>query len=248
MMEFIMEKITIIGYGRFGRLLEEIINHYFNKEVNIYDPRFPRRYTEKSGYHPLESSDLIIVAVPLDNFESTLKHISPLLKAHQTILEVCSTSIYPKKIMQEILPPEINLIGSHPMFGPQTLKNNNGTLEGLNVVLENIKSDEKIYTLVRQCIQSMGCKVTEMSADEHDKQAAKFHFLAQLVGTSLKPLCLQQTQIDTKSYEFLFHFMQRLDPDKELLKMMYTYNPYSKKYLDNYQKSFQGIVNFLKEK
>jgi len=148
--------------------------------------------------------------------------------------------------MLEHLPHGVNIIGSHSMFGPQTLTHNNHSFSGFNVVLENIRCKKKIYAVVKDFINSLGAHTIEMTADDHDQKAAKFHFLSQLVGNSLAPLCLEQSDINTVSYEFLFNFMKRLDPDDELLSMMYTYNPYSKIYLEKYKQSFDALYSKLK--
>ena len=238
--------IAIIGYGKFGKVTEKILKETTHCPIHIYDPHKREPHVSHNLKETIHASDLIIIATPLKHFKSSVQEIAVHLRPNHTIMEVCSTNTYPKKILLEYVPKNINLIGSHPMFGPQTLACNNNKLEKLNFVIENIRGDKQVYDQIYNFLKSTGVHVIEMEADEHDKKAAKFHFLAQLIGNSLQPMCLEQTQIDTVSYEFLFNFMKRLDPDPDLLDMMYTYNPYSKKYLDTYKTSFMEIYTRLK--
>lgn len=239
-----IKKAAIIGYGKFGKVVDTVLQKT-DYTIDIFDPHVEDERINTSLEQTLLDAEIIIISVPLEHFESSIKNIAQHITSGQTIIEVCSTNIYPKEIMLKYLPEDIHIIGSHPMFGPQTLAFNNDCLDGFNIVIENIRCGHEVYDTLCTFLNNQNCNVIEMTADEHDKRAAKFHFLAQLVGNSLVPLQLEQTNIDTVSYEFLFNFMKRLDPDPELLQMMYTYNPYSKKYLAEYKQSFENIYNTL---
>jgi prephenate dehydrogenase len=243
-----INSIAIIGYGKFGKIIERLLKKHSLAEINIYDPYLTDPSISKNISQLIGNSDLIIIATPLQYLKSSIEEIKPYLTSKQIIMEVCSTNVYPKKILLEKLPIDIQVIGSHPMFGPQTLAYNNHKVQGFNFVIENIRTETNTFTLIYNFLEKMGFNVIEMSAEDHDKKAAKFHFLAQLVGNSLSPMCLEQTEIDTVSYEFLFNFMKRLDPDPELLDMMYTYNPYSKRYLERYKNSINNLYDELNKK
>ncbi len=239
-----MKNITIVGNGKFGSVIKNILSRHTRCNINTID-RHTHNQQEQEDH--IEAADIIVVAVPLKYFKDCILEISKKIKPNQIIIEVCSTSVYPKKIMLDILPEGVNIIGSHPMFGPQTLKYNNNKINGLNMVIENIRCDQKSYALITEKLSLIGLHVVDMDADTHDRYAAKFHFLAQLVGNGLSSIGLEKTPIDTVSYAFLFNFMERLDPDLKLLQMMYTYNPYCKKYLQEYTENIISISQNLQK-
>jgi prephenate dehydrogenase len=241
-----IKTIGIIGNGRMGQLFTQMLSPFSSLlSVHVFD----KNNTNPSGIftdlNTVCQADLIIPAVPIPALESVIKKIAPLLRPGQTVMHICSVQVHPKSVLLVHLPSTVNIIGSHPMFGPQTLKACNGAFKNLNFVVDPIRCDPTIFKLLQFFLRKLEFNVVLMSAEEHDKKAAKFHFVSHLVANVLTQMDLTRTPIDTKSYEFLFHFLDRIDPDTELMKSMLKYNPYAKKEAENFHTQYTAIQDLL---
>ena len=90
-----MNSIGIIGFGRFGKVLANILQKGF--AINAYDPKtsgaFPGvTFTDITS---VLKEKIIFIAVPIRNFESVLKEVSPNLSDGTTIIDVCSVKTHP---------------------------------------------------------------------------------------------------------------------------------------------------------
>ncbi len=98
-----MNSIGIIGFGRFGKVLANILQKGF--AIKAYDPKpigeFPG--VEFTDLESLLKEKIIFVAVPIRHFESLVKEISPHLSEGTTIIDVCSVKTHPAKIMENNL-------------------------------------------------------------------------------------------------------------------------------------------------
>jgi len=59
-------------------------------------------------------------SVPINQLERTIINISPYLKPGSIVYDVCSVKEQPCKWMLEQLPSSVSIIGTHPLFGPDS--------------------------------------------------------------------------------------------------------------------------------
>ena len=120
-----MNSIGIIGFGRFGKVLANILQKGF--AIKAYDPKPIGEFSgvEFTDLESILKEKVIFVAVPIRHFESLVKEISPHLSEGTTIIDVCSVKTHPAKIMENNLPENIGIIATHPMFGPDSFISNN---------------------------------------------------------------------------------------------------------------------------
>jgi arogenate dehydrogenase (NADP+) len=248
--------IFIIGYGQFGSFFHFLLSKkYLDKNFYIYDPKYndkfdspdlnkveisPRNHlvTFEEG---VKSADLIIIAVPMRTFERTINELSSIIKPHQTVLEVCSVNVFPKKIMLDKLPEEVNIVGSHPMFGPNTYEKLGNTVSGLNLVLENIRCEASKYNQIKGIARDLKLQLSEMPAEEHDKLAAKFQFITIFNGLVLADLNIKRTAIDTGSAKMMLDYIDMVSGNETLLNDMFKFNPYCKQNLLDLKRSFENL-------
>ena len=124
----------------------------------------------------------IFIAVPIREFENIINKISPLLKKGTTIIDVCSVKKYPTEIMIKKLNPDIGIIATHPMFGPDSFLSNNK----LKMMLNNTRDVNQIFKFWKQYFKDQGIKVIEMTPDQHDLMAAKTQGVTHFLGRMLK--------------------------------------------------------------
>ncbi len=241
-MSELFKTVGIIGYGRFGRLMSEIFRRRLpeasiriSSTSNAADGRtfFSRQETCRSG--------LIIPCVPIRFFSDTISEIAGYVQPGQTILDVCSVKVHPRRVLLEKMHQGVNLICSHPMFGPASYQKLGGELQDCSVVLENVRSQEDIYQQIRQFFKSLGLHVIEMDADEHDRLAARFHFVTLTAATLLKKLQLRRCRIDTRSASTMLDFLEMISVDRELVRDLYNYNSYCKREFELLEGAFQEL-------
>lgn len=193
----------------------------------------------------VSQSDLIIPAVPIRSMKEVLSNISKHIKKDSIVMEVCSVNLYPVRLMQEILPKDVSIISSHPLFGLSSFLNVQKDLSKLPMVIYPERIDEKLY---RGIFDSFAEKlnVIEMSPDEHDKKSAQFQFLSHFLGGVLHKLELKRSAIDAQSGARMFDMMDVISRDsQELFEDMYIFNPYAKKELEKFDRVYQSMKDTL---
>eukprot|EP00548_Thalassiothrix_antarctica_P004414 CAMPEP_0194132284 /NCGR_PEP_ID=MMETSP0152-20130528/2789_1 /TAXON_ID=1049557 /ORGANISM="Thalassiothrix antarctica, Strain L6-D1" /LENGTH=357 /DNA_ID=CAMNT_0038827279 /DNA_START=222 /DNA_END=1295 /DNA_ORIENTATION=+ len=151
--------IGVIGFGRFGQFIARTFQKYGRVVVTSRSD-----YTEIANamgvkYVPLanpkqffeENLDVIVVAVSILSFEKTIRSLLPHLneylderkisedKVHGPLfVDVLSVKEHARETMLELLPPECDIVCTHPMFGPDSGK---AGWHGLNFVYEKTRID-----------------------------------------------------------------------------------------------------------
>ena len=64
-----------------------------------------------------------------------------------------------------------------------------------------------------QFFQDEGCKMVEMSCEQHDSLAAETQFTTHFVGRTLGHMGLKETPIDTTGYQALLKLIQNTNND-----------------------------------
>ncbi|MGI6524290.1 MAG: prephenate dehydrogenase/arogenate dehydrogenase family protein [Bdellovibrionota bacterium] len=236
------ETVGFIGYGKFTKLLISLFTKYMPKATL----RVSSRSNESDGVLFFDkptvcSSELIIPCVPIRNFETTIKEISPLLKSGQTILDVCSVKVHPKEVLLNNITEGVNLIGSHPMFGPASYEKLAGDLRGCCVIIEKIRSQVEPFAIIKGFFTALNLTLVEMTAEEHDKKAAKFQFITLSAATILKKLNIQRESIDTPSALKMLDFLDMISVDADLVLDLYKYNPYCHEEFKRFEDAFEQL-------
>lgn len=241
-----MQAIGIIGFGQFGRFVYEVLN----KALPNYQIKASSRSNEVDNdlffsFEEVCSCDILIPCVPISNFKETLEKAKNHLKPDSLVIDVCSVKVYPKAVMLEVLPENVQIIATHPMFGPESYKKTGGKLDGLNLVIENVRSDSDTYNDVVEFLKDLNLNVIEMSAEEHDKLAAEFHFTTLFMAGVLKKLNLKRSEIDTLSYSSMMDFLEKVGADDLITKDMLKFNPYCQPQFEKVGQAYEEMSNYL---
>jgi prephenate dehydrogenase len=114
-----MKKVGIIGYGRFGKVLVDLLSKEY--EITIYDSRnISNESVKLCSLDEVLQSIMVFIAVPIRSFKDVVKEISQYKLYNTTIIDVCSVKLYPVEIMEKYLPKHVGILASHPHFGPDS--------------------------------------------------------------------------------------------------------------------------------
>lgn len=242
-----METIGIIGQGKFGSFLCELLQkHCPTLSQRVYDN------ATATSSHSLEetcASDIIIPCVPIRNFSECLTDITPHLSPGQVLIDVCSVKLHIKEVFSKQLPEGVHAICTHPMFGPATYeKRKQGSeqpLQDLSVHIENISAPKDMYEKIIAFLKACSLRVIEISADEHDRLTSHFQFLTLFQAAVLKEVSFRESNLDTESFKMLKNFLDFVSTDTRLLKDMITYNPYCKEELSCLKSAYDNLFALL---
>ena len=239
-----MNSVGIIGFGRFGKVLANILQKGFS--IIAYDPNpidaFPG--VEFTDLESILKEKVIFIAVPIRHFESVVREISPNLNDGTTIIDVCSVKKYPVEIMGTNLPDNVGIIATHPMFGPDSFRSNNR----LKMMMSDTKDIYDQFNFWRRFFSDQGIHIIEMSADQHDRMAAQTQGVTHFLGRMLKEYGIRKTSIDTQGFCDLLDLVDQTCNDTwELYTDLQLYNPYTEDMIDKLKLATESLDNRLKE-
>lgn len=174
--------ISILGLGRFGRMTYDYLR-----------AREPRVWTRDStklaglagaaSFEEAAAADVVVLTVAISALEQTCRRLAPLLRAGQIVVDTCSVKVEPVRVMAATLPENVQILGTHPLFGPDSGKDG---IAGLKIVLCPVRIEPPAYERIRAFLAALGLRLLETTPEEHDRQIARtqavFHLLARALG------------------------------------------------------------------
>ncbi|RDJ21042.1 prephenate dehydrogenase [Bosea caraganae] len=230
-----ISSIGVMGFGAFGRLMATHLQPHF--ALSVFDPGQPA--TADSSGKGLTPTDiagiaacgLVILAVPVDQLPAALAALSPHLRAGAIVLDVGSVKIGPAIAMQAGLPEHVEIIGTHPLFGPQSGRNG---ISGLKIALCPIRgrSAWRIAAFLRKVLR---LKVIMTTPDAHDREAAMVQGLTHLIAKILVRMEPLPRRMTTASFDLLMQAteMVRYDAPGVFLAIERA-NPHAKAVRDQF--------------
>ena len=123
-----IKHISIVGYGRFGKVLHRLLKNDFI--VTVY-----RRgtITDRSEFTPntivaeniddIYKSDVIFYAVPIESFKQVIAEHKKYFQERHLLLDVLSVKMHPAGVFEAYLKDtRVQAMLTHPMFGPHHSK------------------------------------------------------------------------------------------------------------------------------
>jgi len=188
-------KVAIIGgSGKMGRWFANFLLGE-GKEV-VITGRNERKLLEAkqqlgveiaTNEEAVKYADLVLLSVPIDNFESVVEEVAPYIRAEQSIIDITSIKVFPVKAIHKHIKTGL-VLGTHPMFGPGAR-----SIAGQNFVLTPTNEEERAFAQkVEQYLVDRGAKVALMTPHEHDEMMAVIlgfsHFVAIVSADTLSSL------------------------------------------------------------
>ena len=219
--------LALVGFGQFGRFAAERLRDRF--EVRVYDTRDVSAEAERLGVEAVSferaaSADVVVLAVPVQALPVTLERLAPLVGAGTLVADVASVKTAPLRWMRERLPQEVEIVGTHPMFGPQSAADG---LAGHRIVLCPVRTQR--LEQVRAFLAGLGLEVIVTDADTHDRECAYTQALAQWIGRAVAEMPGGQYAVRTPAAELLRRVAALVGEDSwELFAAIQTLNPHAR--------------------
>ncbi len=238
------KSIAILGLGRFGRLTYE--------HLRALRPRVWTRDEAKlagldgaASFEEAAAAEIVVLTVAISAMRETCARLAPLLRPGQIVVDTCSVKVDPVKVMTELLPETVGILGTHPLFGPDSGQDG---IAGLKIVLCPVRIDAVAYDRIREFLRSLGLSVIEATPEEHDRQVARtqaiFHLLAQALGR----LGWGGEPIATPGPEAFFRQVLTLRNDSfQLFQDMQRRNPFAGEYRERFLEELRRLDRELLE-
>jgi len=209
-----IKTIGLIGLGRFGTMAYQYLRA--SKEMRVYDASETalRACPDSSSFAEAVASDVVILTVPISAVESVCRSMARLLKPGQLIVETCSVKEKPVDIMLRELPEEVQILGTHPLFGPDSGKNG---IAGLKITVCPVRIEPASYETVLQYLKSLGLITLETTPEEHDRQIARTQAVFHLIAQACKRLNWGGEDITTPGPETFFGLLKTVQNDTDQL-------------------------------
>ena len=237
-----MNRVSIIGFGRFGAMLHSLLSKGF--EVDVFDKNsIDNSDVNEVSLEDALQNETIFIAVPIRDFENLVKDISKKISSGKTVIDVCSVKVFPKKVMLDNLSKETDIIATHPLFGPDSLKDS-----GSVMTMESVRNTFGRYDFWKNYFESQNILIEEISAEEHDMMAARSQGLTHFVGRVIDDFGTNQTRIDTEGYKALHKLVNQTCNDTwELFEDIQNFNPFTEKMISELNESFEKISEIIEK-
>ncbi len=187
--------VGLFGFGGFGQLVAAHLTPY--ADLRIHDP-----YVSILGHASLAEAaecDVVILAVPVHEIPAICDDIADILKPGAVVVDVGSVKVAPIENMKRCLPDHVQIVGTHPLFGPQSAGKG---IQGRKLSLCPVRGEA--WRAIRVFLKrELKLEVITCQPEEHDKEAAMVQGLTHLVAKVLDDMGPLPTQMTTASFDLL---------------------------------------------
>lgn len=221
-------KLAIIGFGEFSRLMIRSLSPYFEVLVSSR-----QKITDTHGldFQQVEhatalSQEFIIPSMPSqfleDFFTENRTHLNP----DALVIDVCSVKVKPVEVLSRVLPQNVQLLATHPMFGPASAKDG---LKAQKIMVYPVRVSRERYDKIKQFLSgTLGLKVIESTPEEHDHMMAYAQGLSHYIGRAMQEMDIPKSELTTKAYQDLLDMKHIQGGDSlELFESIMFENPYA---------------------
>jgi len=233
--------VGVYGLGRFGSFWAEQLAR--SVPVRAYsrsaDRTTPAGVT-RVGEDEVLAQPVVILCVAISAMEEVLKRARGRLSREVLVMDTCSVKTYPVGLMEKYLPATASILGTHPMFGPDSAA---AGVAGLPMILCPVRISARDQESWRSFFSALGLAVTVMSADDHDREAAFTQGVAHYIGRVLSDLGVRKSPIGTVGYNKLLEIVQQTCNDPwQLFLDLQRYNPHTREMRERLEKSLRAVM------
>lgn len=244
-------KVGIFGFGNFGKLLTKHLTRAFHDVmvtdvVDVQSKQTPKIKARWGSRADVASREIVVLAVPFQNLEGLLQQISPNFQPGALVVDVCSVKQEPIKLMLKYLPKEVEILATHPLFGPQSAKDG---LQGHKIVLCPVRVSKqrmgRVHNLLRHGYM-LDPVIKEPT--EHDREMAVVQGLTHFIARGLAGCGVKGSELATTAFDRLCEVAELLGNDSwELFGTIQNGNPFAAEMRRRFVKELQKLERRLQE-
>ena len=216
-------EIGLVGLGAFGQLAARHLAPH--ADLVGFDPHVAALEGGRAGsLSEVASRPVVVLAVPVQALGEACAAVTPHLAEDALVLDVASVKLEPMRILRETLPAGTRILGTHPLFGPQSAAEG---VAGQSVVLcpEPGVDPACVAGFLRD---RLALDVHVSDADTHDRTMASVQALTHLVSKVITDLDLPPAPYTTRSYELLAEAARLVSQDSDaLFRAIERHNPHA---------------------
>ena len=234
--------LGLIGAGAFGAFALPHLTRHFDAVVS--DPRpdidtvAGRLGVPAVALEAAARCDVVVLAVPWRALEGVGAAIAPHLRPGTLVVETCSIKVRPLETLRDVLPGHVRLVGTHPLFGPQSGRTG---ITGLNIAVcaapgrppedrdAARRSDgDDADRVARFLGLRLGLTVLRVSAEEHDRQMAYVQGLTHFLARAIAAMDLPDLTLTTSTWGHLMRMAETVRHDSDdLYRTIAEDNPFA---------------------
>lgn len=237
-------KVCVYGMGRFGRFWAKELSRAIPGIMgyNRTPCELPREIIRVS-IEDLYEADVIIITTAISSIADVVEQMAPHLKEGVLVMDTCSVKVWPIEQMLNKLPPHSKILGTHPMFGPDSGQNG---IEGLPLVLSPVRLEEKEFLYWENLFKDLGLNVITMTPDEHDREAAFTQGITHFIGRTLNEMGLEESSIATAGYSSLQKIVEQTCNDPwQLFLDLQKYNPHTEEMRSKLDRVLTKMIKYI---
>ncbi len=218
----------LIGVGAFGAFAVPHLARHF--DLRLYDrgrdlgalalPRGARA----TALAEAAAQAIVVLAVPLAALRGIAEDIAPMLRPGALVVDVSSLKVKPLAILEETLPAHVDIVGTHPLFGPQS---GSAGIEGLRIAVCAGRG-RRAAAVERFLSRALGLDATRTTPERHDRQMAYVQGLTHLLGRVLVAMDIPPVDLATPTFEHMMRMVSSVRHDTdELYRTITVENPFA---------------------
>lgn len=216
---------------------DEITGNKVSKKLGV-------NYTS-SNEDAVSSADVVILSVPINAVSKVIPQISPFLRKDTLLMDVTSVKEKPAEIMQKYAPEGVEIIPTHPLFGPRIR-----SLDGQVVVLTP-PNEGKWFKKVYEFLENEKARIIVTSPQNHDKMMSVVQGLTHFAYIGVAST-IERLNIDVKESRKFASPVYGLMVD--MIARIVAQNPYlyysiqtENRYIEETHKTFISVYRELND-
>jgi prephenate dehydrogenase len=201
----------------------------------------------KDNVKAASTADVVIIAIPIDITPKIIMEVGPVMKEGSLLLDVTSVKMEPSKVMEEYAAQGVEVLPTHPMFGPRIR-----SLDGQVVVLTPVKTGGW-YDKVLNFLESENTRVIVTTPEIHDRMMSIVQGLTHFAYISIAST-IEKLDIDVKEsrkfaspiYNLMLDTIARITAQNPyLVYSIQTKNSFIKEAHETFLKTFVELKDMI---
>ncbi|WP_235856206.1 prephenate dehydrogenase [Methanolobus halotolerans] len=253
-----MKVLIIGGTGEMGQWFTPFFKSH-GYEVVVWGSSGKVEIAERMGVEfacdldaTISTSDIVIVTVPINITEDVIREAAPKMKGGSLLMDFTSLKTGPTEAMKKYAPENVEILGTHPMFGPSI-----PSLHGQIFILTPIEGRcDKWFPVMRSLFEDNGAHIEVISPAEHDRFVSVVqgltHFAYITIGTTFESLDFsvnESRRFMSPVYDIMLDFVGRiLGQNPYLYAYIQMENPEVLKVHDAFMKQCGEMSSIVRKK